>query len=360
MGAGDYSPTDLRKMLAGKTASVSAGLGSYTENVGASGGSDDVETMLQLVYLKLTAVRRDPDLFQSYIGKQMEATRNTLSQPEAIFQDTLVATLYNNHPRVARVPRPEDFAKLDLDRIVAIYKERFASARGMTFVMVGSFDIEKIKPLIATYLASLPAPEIEVAYKDTGVVPVSGVVKKEVRSGSEAKSTVSLTFSGQAAYSETETLRLGALIDVMNIRIIDVLREKLALIYGGGMNGSMSKIPRQRYTITANLPTGPDKVDKVIAATFAEIERMKSEGPTLADLNKVKQNWLQNHQKALRENGYWLGQLQQSLLQGTDPAELLDYEKRVNALTTDDLKAAARRYFDMNNYVQMVLYPEKK
>jgi zinc protease len=87
---------------------------------------------------------------------------------------------------------------------------------------------------------------------------------------------------------------------------------------------------------------------------------MKEQGPDLADLNKVKQNWLQNHQKALRENGYWLNRLQSAQLQGSDPAEILAYPKKVAAITPEQLKQAAQRYFDMNNYVQVVLYPENK
>ncbi len=360
MGVGDFSPLELANILAGKSATVAAGLSSYTESVRGASGSGDVETMLQLVYLRLTTVRRDPALFESLIGKQVESARNMMEQPEAVFEDTLAATLYNNHPRVPRVPRPEDFAKIDLDRAIAIYKERFASARDMTFVMVGSFDIAKVRPLIATYLASLPTPPHTIGYRDMGIEAVKGVVKKDVRVGSEAKSTVSINFTGGAEYSEAEQMRLSALLEVMNIRFIEVLREKMALIYGGGMSGAIGKVPKPHYRIALNLPTGPDKVDKVIATAFAEIERMKTQGPSAKDLNKVKENWLQNHRKALRENGYWLGRLQTSLLQGTDPATLLTYEAQVKALTQEELKLAARRYLNTQNYVQLVQYPAKK
>ncbi|MES2014926.1 MAG: insulinase family protein [Pseudomonadota bacterium] len=360
MGVGAHSPSDIHKILAGKAASVSASLGPYVDVVSGGSGSTDVETMLQLLYLKLTAPRRDPALFQSLIGKYAESARNTMSQPEAVFQDTRIATTYNNHPRVARVARPEDFAKLDLERSIAIYNERFSSARGMTFFMVGSFDVAKIKPMIATYLASLPTPDIKIGFRDVGIRPVRGVVKQDVHSGSEDKSTISINFTGDARYSTEDEMRLEAMIEVMNLRITEVLREKLALIYGGGMHGSMTRVPTPRYSITATLPTGPANVDQVIAATFEQIARMKSAGPTKAELDKVKQNWLQNHKKALRENGFWLTQLQQSLLRGEDPADILTFEKRVNALSSDQLKAAAQRYFDMQNYVQMVLYPEKK
>jgi zinc protease len=315
--------------------------------------------MLQLTWLKFHGVRRDEGLYKSFMSRQLEGARNALSQPESLFRDTVTATLYNSHPRVARTARPEDLSKVDLDRSLAIYRERFMSAKDMTFILVGSFDINAIKPLLATYLASLPTPSIPVAYKDMGVRPVTGVVKKEVHSGSEAKSLISLNFTGPATFSEEENMRFQAMLEVMNIRIIDVLREKLSLIYGGGMSGGLSRIPYGHYSIAASLPTGPANVDKVIAATFAEIDEMKTKGPDAADLNKVKQNWLQSHQKSMRENGYWLGRLQNAILNGTDPASILRHEKMVESITPEDVKAAAQRYFNKENYVQVVLYPEK-
>lgn len=360
MGLSTYSPVQLQQILAGKSASVGVGMSDYTENVSGNSGSADIETMLQFVYLKFTGARRDEGLYKSFMGKQAEGARTALAQPEAVFNDTVVATLYNNHPRVARTTRPEDLSKVNLDRSLAIYQERFSSAKDLTFIFVGSFDVAAIKPLLATYLGSLPTPDIPVAYKDLGVRPVTGVVKKEVLSGSEAKSIVSLNFTGKAEYSEMEDMRLRAVLDVMNLRIHDVLREKMSLIYGGGMYGNLQRIPYGHYTIGAQLPTGPANADKVIAATFAEIARLKDQGPDADDLNKVKQNWLQSYQKAMRENAFWLGRLQGSLMDGTDPATILQYEKMVAQITAADVKDAAKRYFDTSNYVQVVLYPAKK
>jgi zinc protease len=60
----------------------------------------------------------------------------------------------------------------------------------------------------------------------------------------------------------------------------------------------------------------------------------------------------------MRENGYWMSSLQNAFFNNNNPEDILSYESRVNALTTADLKEAAKRYFDMNNYLQVVLYPE--
>jgi zinc protease len=359
MGLKDFSPLDLRKVLAGKAAAVSAGLGNNTDVVAGSAGASDVETMLQMVWLKFAGVRRDEDLYKSFIGKQMELARNRLAQPGAMFGDTVLSTLYGNNPRAPRALRPEDIARIDLDRAIDIYRHRFSSAKDLTFIFVGSFDVGAIKPLLATYLGSLPTPDIPTAYRDLGLRPVKGVVKREVKSGLEDKSTVSLTFTGPAEVSEMEELRLSALTEVMNIRIIDLLREKLGLIYGGGMEGSMTRVPYSHYTVNAMLPTGPQNVDKVLAALFAEIERMRTQGPDQGDLDKVKANWLQTYRKSLQENGYWLAVLQTSLTEGTDPATILSFDKEVQSLNVADLRRTAQRYLNPENYVQVVLNPEK-
>ncbi len=359
MGLGEFSPLDLRKVIAGKTASVAGGVTGNAETLVGASGSADIETMLQMMHLRMGAPRRDPELFKSFVGRQAEAARNTMVQPDAIFQDAIVSALYNNHPRVPRAPKPEQFATLDLDRLVAIHQQRFASVKGMNFVMVGSFDVAAVKPLLATYLGSLPAGDIEARVVDRGVRPIKGVVKKEVRVGSDDKSKVSITFTGEAPYSTAEQMRLAALLEVMNIKIVEVLREKLSLIYGGGVSGSLNRFPYENYRVAMTVPTGPANVDKVIAAAFGEIERLKTEGPTVADLNKVKEGWITTYRRSLRENSYWMGKLMSAAMQEDDAKSILDYEQRVNALTQDDVKAAAKRYFDMQNYLQVVQYPAK-
>ncbi|AYM77403.1 insulinase family protein [Janthinobacterium agaricidamnosum] len=360
MGLKDLAPLDLQKVLAGKTVNVGASLGELSEGFGGSASSADVEAMLQLVYLYFNDVRKDAGLYQSFIGKQQDLAKNSMAQPEAVFYDAIQHAMYGDNPRVDGVPRAADFDKVGLDRSLDIFRQRFSSARGMTFIFAGSFELDKIKPLIASYLGTLPVGEVAHAYRDVGMRPVTGVVKKDIYMGSEPKSTISITFNGDVAYSDEQKLTLQALGEVLNLKVIEVLREKMSMIYGGGFETSMGQHPYGHYSVALNLPTGPENVDKVIAAAFAEINKMKADGPSVADLEKVKLNWITRQQKSLRENNYWMNQLMGSVTQGRDPAHILRYEQRVRAITPQAVKLAAQRYLDMHNYVQVVLYPERK
>jgi len=359
MGLKDLAPADLQKVMAGKTVNVGASLGELSEGFGGSSSSADVEAMLQLVYLYMHQVRRDPALFQSFVSKQQDLARNTLLQPDAVFYDTIQHTMFGDSPRIDGVPRPGDFGKVDLDRALDIFRERFGSARDMTFFFTGSFDVEKIKPLLAAYLGTLPVGEVVHAYRDLGLRPVRGVVKKAVYMGSEPKSNISISFTGDVQYSDEQKMVLQALGEVLNLKVIEVLREKMSMIYGGGFETAMGKHPYGHYTVGLSLPTGPENVDKVIAAAFAEIDKMKTQGPSAADLEKVKLNWITRQKKSMRENSYWMSQMMGSVTQERDPTQILRFEQRVRAITPQAIRQAAQRYLDMNNYVQVVLYPEQ-
>ena len=360
MGVKDISPTDLRKVLAGKTVNASPRISNLSEGMTGQSGSADIEAMLQLTYLYFTQPRKDEALFTSFVTKQQAMYQNLMSNPQAVLQDSIQMIMYNKHPRGPRVPKSEDFGKINLDRAMEIYKERFSNARDFTFIVVGSFDAAKIKPLIATYLGGLPSSAtVTKNFKDLGIRPVKGVVKKEVKKGTEPKSYISMAFTGETPYSDEANLKLQGLIEVLNIKLIESLREELSGIYGGGMRGSLNKNPYNNYSINVSLPCGPENVDKLIKATMDEIQKIKDAGPIEADLSKVKETWIKQYQEDVKDNSYWLSKLQQSVESGSSAGDVLTVEKRINALTANDVKEAANLYFNMKNYLQVVLNPEK-
>ncbi len=360
MGVGSFSPTDLRKLLAGKTVTASPRMSSLSEGIGGQSGTADAETMLQLVNLYFTNPRTDKDLFASFRTRQQGMVQNMMSDPRTVFQDSVGRMLYNFHPRAPRFPRTADFDRLSLDRLMAIYRERFGNARGWSFVVVGSFELQAMKALVSTYLGSLPSqPGPAPAYKDLGIRPVKGVVKKEIRKGQEPQSLIAMTFTGETAYDAEESLKLQALLDLLDIKLTETLREQLAGAYTSQIGGSLNKTPYGHFAINLYIPCGPENVDKLIKAALGEIQKVKDSGPKPEDLAKVKEAYSKKYQESLRDNSYWLNALQRSVELGSNTGNILTGEKRMNALTPKDLQERAKKYFSMTNFFQAVLYPEK-
>ncbi|MEJ0029441.1 MAG: insulinase family protein [Bacteroidota bacterium] len=359
MGIKDFTPLDLRKIIAGKSVSVGSRLGLYSEGISGQSGSADIETMLQIMYLYFTNPRKDGDLFASFVSKQQSALSNTMSNPQAVYQDSLQKILFNGHPRAPRIPKVEDFNSLSLDRSLEIYKERFSNANGFVFCFVGSFDMEKMKQLVTTYVGALPGGGPIAGMKDLGIRPVRGVVKKEVKKGTEEKSYITIVFSGDSQWSTEASMRMQAMVDVLNIKLLETLREDLGGVYNAGMKGQLNRNPYSHYMITATMPCGPENVDKLINATLGEIKKIKDNGPTEDDLKKVKETWTKQYREELKDNGYWLAKLLQVEETGINPDDILTGEQRINAITTKEIKEATNKYFDMQNYLTVVLNPEK-
>jgi len=358
MGIGQFSPIDLQKMMAGKTANVSPRINQLTEGVSGQSSVTDLETMLQLNYLYFTQPRMDEELFKSFVSKQKGFVQNMMANPQIVFQDTLLQTVYARHERGPRAPSIEMYDKINLQRSFDIYKERFGNATGFTFIFVGKFDMNTLKGLCETYLASLPANGTTSTFRDVGLRPVKGVVKKEVHRGKDPKSFIAMQFTGEAPYTDAEQLKIQMLVELMNIKLIEKLREEIGGMYSGGMYGSINKFPYGNYTIGASVPCGPENVDKLITATWEEINKVKA-GPADADLNKVKETLKTQIKENLKENVYWRNKMQQWVELGTNPGDILTSEQRINAVTTKDIQQTAIKYFNEKNYVKVILYPEK-
>lgn len=361
MGIGDFSPVDLPKVLAGKTASASPLFTATSDGISGNSSLKDVETMLQLTYLYFTSPRVDTSLFKSFIQKSKSQTAMLSANPQVAFIDTLFKTIYNNNPLAGiPYPSPENYDKIDMDRALEIYKEHFGNANGMHFTFVGSFKEDQLKPLIEKYIGSLPSTSEMFYYADNKVRPVKGKVNLNFNKGQEQKSLILAIYTGETPYSEDLALKASAISAILNIRIIEELREKIQGIYGGGIYARFEKLPYPHYSFFLQLPCGPEKVDTLIYAANKEIDNLKMNGPSQVNLDKVKQQWREENKVKMKENGTWLTALQSFTFPGDDPKRFIDYEKYVNALTVKDIQNAAKLLLGESNVVTGILRPESK
>ncbi len=361
MGIGDFSPTDLQKALSGKVANARAIVSETFDGFSGSSNVKDLETMLQLLYLRATSPRTDTALFRSFVQRNKSQMAFAMGNPQTAFIDTLINAMYENNPLAPiAVPKPEYFDRINPDRALAIYKERMGDVTGMHFVFVGSVDEAVLKPLVETYVASLPASGKKPEWKDQGVRIVKGQKQLDFYKGQAQQSLILSFHSGEVPYSEDLDLKANAISEILNIRIIEELREKIQGIYSGGTSASVEKIPYQNFQIVFQLPCGPEKIDTLLLAMNAEIESLKKNGPTDEVLNKVKQQWIETYKTSLQENGTWLNRILRDRYPGAEADRFLNYEKYVNSLTPAQIKVAANMLLGGKNVFTAILRPEAK
>jgi zinc protease len=360
MGVKDMSPIDLDKFLSGKTVQVQPYINDHEEGIQGSSSVKDFETFLQLVNLYFTQPRKDQALFNSYLTKQKSQLQFLKSNPRFFFQDTLSKIVYNGSPWASLVPLPSssEFEDLSLDKVMADYTQIYGNADGIHFTFVGNLDPVTAKPLFEKYLGSLPAKPEEHSFKDNGARPVQGTVLANLKKGKEPQSFINIVWTGETPYNREENLAFKALLEALNIKVIEKLREEMSGIYGGGLSGSIRKRPYVHYTVVASLACGPENVDKLTAALFELIKNAQDKGVEQKDLDKVKETWKKQYEVSLQNNEAWLDNLSEAFIDQNNPEDILDYEQRVNALTVGDLQKAAQKFLSTTHYVKAVLYPE--
>lgn len=356
-GIAGFTQIQLAKMMAGKNVSITPYINETTEGISGSSSPKDLETALQLTYLYFTQPRKDADIWQSNITQTKAVLANRSLDPQAVFSDTVTATLSNhNFRRMTTTAAQLDNA--NLDKAYNFYKNRFADASGFTFTFVGSFDPEKIKPLLEQYLGSLPSSNTKETYKDLGIRTPTGEFTKSVYKGIGDKSVVDLVWTGNYDYNEANNLQLDALEEVVNIKLIERLREKESGVYSPQIRVSYNKIPVGRYNITISFSCAPANVDKLIAATMDEIGKIKQNGPDKTDIGKFVAEEKRSTEVQLKQNGFWAAYLSSSSEKGTDPDLINDHIKSLDTVTPQMVKDAANKYFGANQ-IRLILYPEK-
>jgi len=356
-GVGSFNAIALGKKLVGKKVNVAAGLDDRGEGVRATASVQDIETMFQLVWLRMTAPRVDTSAYLAFKAQMRAALANQKNDPESVFGDTIEITMAQHHPRV-HLLSPELLDSVDLRRALDIYRDRFADGSAFTFFLVGSFKLDSVRPLVEEYLASLPALNRHEKPKDNGIRPPPGVIQKTVRKGVEPKAETSLVFSGSCSYSLASRYAIDALTELLNIRLREVLREEKGGTYGASAGGSCSNIPYEHYNVSVEFGSAPERVDELVAAVFKVFDEIKAGTVSDSNLIKIREIELRDHETALKQNASWLGTMTDADEDHRDQRDFLRYPELVKGLTREQLRDAARTYLRPEQYARFTLLPE--
>jgi len=354
-GLGNFSHTELEKALAGKIASASLSLGANRVNINGSSTPKDVETMLQLTYLYFTNIAKDQKSYDNTMQTAEVNLKNRLLQPEAVLQDSLTATMTNHNPR-NKALTVEDLKQVGYDRILQMAKEQTANAAAFTFTIIGNYDEQAIRPLIETYLASLPAQK-EVVKSPNVSTDFKGVVINNFKQKGETPKAYAVMdwYTKAMPLTAENDVKMDMIGQILDMEYLKKIREDASAAY---TVQSLSNIDRNDFETTAQIlaicPMKPEKADIAIQILRDEVTALsKTCDPD--KLTKVKEYMLKNHADQLKQNGYWLAVINAWRKWGIDFHS--NYEKLVNAQTPETISATAAEILKAGNRAEVIMLP---
>ncbi len=356
MGWGDYGPVQLSRMLTGKVAGVNTYIGEREQGVQGSSDRKDLETALQLLYLKFTQPRKDTAIFHNIMTATAQRLANKYASPSNIYRDTAgyFMSNYNERSRPFTVDR---LGEINLDTAFGFYKERFADASAFTFVFVGNFQVDSIRPLLERYLGGLPATHKNAGARDPGVHLPEGRYTKIVRAGTEDKANVELLEAGKFDYSPVNNLLLYAAGEILQLQLLRDIREKEAEVYSPSVKTGQSKDPEQRYSLAVSFGCAPKNVDHLVSVVEGEIDSMRSHIAD-EDVRKVKLAYEKQLDQALETNNFWLGYISGKVKLNESLDEIFDRQRQMDAVTPAAIQAWVSEYLTGRNFISLELLPK--
>ena len=355
-GLGNFSSTELSKALAGKEVNADATMGNTRQYVTAHSTPKDLETMMQMQYLYFTAINKDEKQFQNLMTTLDMGLKNKSLSPDAVFSDSLSATMYNHNPRFINID-VKDLKDINYDRILQIAKERYQNAGQFTFVFVGNFDEAAIRPLIEQYIASLPATgEKPEDFNEIQTLTQGEVVNQFKVKTESPKATAFMTWHAEAPYTLENAVKIDVVGQILSMIYLKTIREEESAAYSCGATGIFNLSSHQpKVILQAYCPMNPDKQELAVRLMHEGIANMAKEVDA-DQLTKVKEYMLKQIDVDAKKNGYWVNTITTYKDYGLDM--YTDYKKVVEALTTDSVRDFLNNVLlKSGNHVEVIMTP---
>lgn len=346
-GWGQFSAIDLQKKLSGKQASVEPVIADRTEALHGNCVKKDLETMLQLTYLCFTSPRKDDEAYKSLMERTRNSLKNQDLSPITALRDSVARVVYDNNVRAVRM-RAEDVDQLDYDRVMQIYKERFANAGDFEFFFVGDVEADSIAPLLTKYLGSLPTGKKHEKCKVVDQRMAKGERTCLFEKEQDTPNALALfIYHAPVAKTPRNSIMVSMLQQSMQMLYTETVREDEGGAYGVPVSGSLTDYPEKRATVQIQLPTAPEKLERMTQVVYDGVEKICKEGPSEDYLRKIKEYMIRSHAEQLKNNDYWMGQLIQRVRYGQNNVD--GYDELVQSISVADLKGMACKIFQSGN-----------
>lgn len=356
-GLGNFDKIQLDKYLQGKNVSLSPFITELTEGFNGRTSPTDLETFLQVLYMHFQQPRRDETAFKAFMNREVAMIENKSLSPEQVFWDSVSVVMSKNHPRSKPVSA-DLLGKIDYAKANYIYKTRFSDPGNFTYYFVGNIDLATAKPLIEKYIGGLPAVKKEETWTDLRVEKPQGKVEKTVYKGVEPKSQVYMNFHNKFEYTDKNLMLLDLTGKLLTTRLLEIVREEESGVYSIGAYPSPSHFPTAEFDIVVYFGCNPENTNRLSTIVEKQIAEFKEKGPNADELNKAIQKAIREKETGVKENRYWLGKLYDFDYHKRDKKAFQKYEKMVNKVSAEDIKAAFNMFFGHGNEVVIQLQPE--
>ncbi|MFV0507405.1 MAG: M16 family metallopeptidase [Bacteroidales bacterium] len=357
-GIGEHDPDQIKRVLTGKSVSNTYKFGTYGESVSSNTNMGEIETMMQLTYMRFREPRFDEKMFDRSQKQRKDRMKLIPKTSDALIKDTISTIEANGNPRALKYDE-KYLENMKFDRMVEIYKERFANPADFTFFIVGDVNEDTIKGYVEKYIASIvPTNNIKEKQDYHGDYFPEGENAHRIKMKmEEPKATVIIKQKTTPKYSRKASVYHSILGSILNLRYTENIREKEGGTYGVSVSARSYRSPKSEHLMAISFNCDPEKADHLKSLVYKELEIAKT-SVRQDDLDKVLLNMKKNKEAQVKNAAYWMSKLTTYYRFNDEGIDTDEYMDMLDNITTKDIQKAAKRFLKKSDVLEMIILPK--
>lgn len=356
-GVGNLKPTDIDTFMKGKNFSISSYISDYEQGFIISTDRKNLELALEYMNYLIYEPKVDKIIYENTISDLRESLNNRNNSPQIVYRDKIREIYSGKNNR--KLPLSEkDLTLISPEKVLNIYKEKFSNFSEYNLIVVGSFNEEELEKNLKTYVASLPSENSKTIITPLNLKTPKNIVKEKVIKGVDKKATVTLIFPYNFKYGYEEKTLYNSFSQILNIALIEDIREKIGGVYSISSRTSLSPNNYGEDKMVISYSCDISRVDEIEKAVLQSLESLLYKGIDKEKINSVVKNYELSYNTEMKENSFWFNYLYQKI---TVPNyKLATPEEYKELLTKENIWKVNRKAINLKNYISVTLIPEKE
>lgn len=354
MGGLAHINTDqLTEVMQAEGLSMSVGIADYWHQVLASAPTDKAQELMNLVYEKITAPGKSYEDFKEVRDAEIERFGKETLLERLLKRDInrmlsrRVDSLVCNMPANSGVKiQKEDLNRLNLDSMTNYYTSLFANPQQTTLIVTGNIDEEKVLGTIVNTFAHLKTSDRMTRFEDKPSNMPKSPYKEAFENDVETQTVLNYIYSGNYKPGLRQSLMLKLMRDVMQNRLLSILREKMNIVYSPYADLYYAGVPQAKYNFWLEIALKNENRDKAIQALDGIIKELQTSRISEGELNKLKMSFLVTKRKSLSDDApaEWKNILTTLLQNGESLEDFDNYSNCLKSITTEDIRKGFEEY----------------
>ena len=366
-GLSKVANDSLLSYMTQESLSMTVGEDAFWHQLLASSPSNKATELFNLVYQKMCFPGINREDFKETVAAEIEDLGKETILDKMLSHDidrlmtmTIDSLVGNSVDNSRSYLTKSVLETLDIDTLTNYYKRLFGDPSRLTIVLTGNFSMREVLPKAIATFAQMPKQTTPLPLNNTPFGVGKEMFTKGFDGGNDHQTLVNYVFAGNYSPSLRNSLCLKLIRDVLQDRLLKVLRERENLVYSPFVDLYYNGVPQQKYEflITVSMKDGNQQRVEYLLQDI--INQLKTTPITASELNKMKRSFLVTKDKVLNDKApsEWKTALMSLIKNGESLHDFEHYSMCLNEITPKTLQEMINELIVWNQ--RYVVYKTQK